>query len=313
MKLYVCALVSIFIAVCSQAQEPLRLGVLLIEDSVPLYVAEKEELYGAHGVDVELIPFLSALERDSALTAGAIDGAVSDPVGALLFDRGRGIIKITSLLLGKTPEEGVFAILSSPDSNLYSVDDLKNVAIAVSNATIIEYVTERLLEDTGFLPSEIHTIEVRKMAIRMQMLLADSVKAATLPEPLASIAASRGAHVLLRDSDGKGSLSQTVIIFRTAVLENRLTEVQRFFGALSQAVDMINTSPETFRELFVEKSRLPPFLAEEYAIPRYPEPEPFDRMLYGQVSDWLISKKLIEPIPYSSMVAADGVQAPEEK
>lgn len=313
MKLYLCAMVSMVIAVCAQAQEPLRLGVLLIEDSVPLYVAEKDDLYAAHGVDVELIPFLSALERDSALTAGAIDGAVSDPVGALLFDRGRGIIKITSLLLGKTPEEGTFAILASPGSNLHIVDDLKNVAIAVSNATIIEYVTERLLEDAGFLPSEIQTIEVKKMPIRMQMLLADSVKAATLPEPLASIASSKGARILLRDSDGAGSLSQTIMVFRSEVLEKRSAEVRRFFRAISQAVDMINTSPESFRELFVEKSRVPPFLAEEYVIPRYPKPQPFDRKLYGQVSDWLVAKKLIQPIPYRFMVAGDVVPEPVKK
>ncbi len=313
MKKFLCTLILILIAVCSHAREPLRLGVLLIEDSVPLYVAEQENLYAAHDIKVELIPFLSALERDSALTAGAIDGAVSDPVGALLFDRGRGIIKITSLLLGKTPEEGAFAILASPGSDLHTVGDLKNEAIAVSNATVIEYVTERLLEDAGFSPSEIHTIDVKKMPIRMQMLLAGSVKAATLPEPLASIAVSKGARMLLRDTDSTSSLSQTVMVFRTQVLAGRSAEVERFFEALTQAVEMINASPESFRGLFVEKSRVPPFLAEKYDIPRYPLPEAYDRKLYAQVMDWLISKKLIEPIPYASMVAADVVPAPNPR
>jgi len=192
MKTIILALVALCLSLPAVAAD-LKIGLLLIEDSVPFWVAEQEDLYQANGVDVELIPFLSALERDSALAAGAIDGAISDPVGAILFDKGTGRLKITSLGLGKTPAEGVFAILAAPNAGIETVDQLKGVRIAVSNATIIEYVTDRLLTDQGFAPEEINKIEVKKMPIRMQMLLGGSVPAATLPEPLASIAAGQGA------------------------------------------------------------------------------------------------------------------------
>ncbi len=178
------------------APDSLKIGLLLIEDSVPFYIAEQEGYFEQEHLEVELIPFLSALERDSALIAGALDGAISDPVGAILLDRGQGILKITSLGLGKTPGEGVFAILAAPGSGIERLDELKNQQIAVSNGTIIEYVTDRLLTESGFSDAEIKKIEVKKMPIRMQMLLSGSVKAATLPEPLASIAAGKGAKIL---------------------------------------------------------------------------------------------------------------------
>ena len=287
------------------AATPLKLGVLLIEDSVPLYLAEQEHFYTEEGLMVELVPFLSALERDSALTAGAIDGAITDPVGALLFDRGRAMIKITALCLGLTPAEGPFAILAAPGSEVSSVEELKGVEIAVSNATIIEYVTDRLLENQGFGPGEIKKIEVKKMPIRMQMLLSGSVKAATLPEPLASIAAGKGATVLISDSENSESLSQTVIVFRTQVLTERKEAVARFFKAYSRAVEAINTDPEQYRTLFVEKGRIPPFLADKYTIPRYPKPAPFSKALYDPVVTWLADKKLADPVPYEQMVATD--------
>ena len=305
MKKFLTLIFSLFILVSAEASEPIKIGLLLIEDSVPFYVAEQENFFKDAKLDVELIPFLSALERDSALAAGAIDGAISDPVGAILLDRGTGMLKITALCLGEKPEEGVFAILSAPKSDIINVEQLKNVEIAVSNATIIEYVTDRILEEQGFLPDEIRKIEVKKMPIRMQMLLSGSVQAATLPEPLASIAAGKGAKIIITDSTSLSSLSQTVIVFRTDILKKRRSDIARFFTAYKKGARAINSSPEKYRGLFVEKGRIPPFLAEKYPIPSYPLPEPFSKSLYDPISEWLKAKGLVSGIPYKKMVDTD--------
>jgi len=305
MKKYLLLLIVLFTATAASASDPLKIGLLLIEDSVPFYVAEQEKFYQQQNINIELIPFLSAIERDSALAAGAIDGAIDDPVGAILFDRGRNILKITSLCLGEKPDEGVFAILAAPGSSITSINGLKNIEIAVSNATIIEYVTDRMLEQHGFRPDEIKKVEVKKMPIRMQMLLSGSVQAATLPEPLASIAAGKGATRLLDDSKSNTSLSQTVIVFRSQVLTNRKDEVSSFFQAYKKAVQAINADPEKYRNLLVEKGRIPPFMAASYPIPTYPLPAPFSEDLFMPVITWLSNKQLVEPLPYEKIVSTD--------
>lgn len=304
MKRFVLILLSLLVSTPATAAS-LKIGLLQIEDSVPFYVAEEEGFFRQEQIDVELVPFLSALERDSALTAGAIDGAVSDPIGAILLDKGQGLIKITSLGLGKTPAEGVFAILAGPKSGIESVDDLKNIDIAVSNSTIIEYVTDRLLIQQGFSSGEIRKVDVKKMPIRMQMLLSDSVKAATLPEPLASIAAGKGAKILIKDTATEQSLSQTVVIFRVDALANKKTAVAALFSAYDRAVQAINSDPEKYRSLVVEKGRIPPFMAKDYPIATYPAPEPFSRELYEPAASWLADKGLVTPIPYEDIVAVD--------
>jgi NitT/TauT family transport system substrate-binding protein len=305
MKKFLILIFLFLLPVNTLATERLRIGVLLIEDSVPMYVAVQEHFFIDEGVEVELIPFLSALERDSAITAGAIDGAIADPVGAILLDKGRGLVSITSLCLGQTPEEGVFAILAAPESKLMTVEDLRNVPIAVSSATIIEYVTERMLEEKGFSSDQIATIEVKKMPIRMQMLLSNSVQAATLPEPLASIAVAKGARILLSDANTKESLSQTVMIFRKEVLVNRKGDVNAFFRGLKSAVHAINYNPMKYRQLFIEKGRIPPFLADSYSVPKFPLPQPFSKELYTPVITWLSAKNLVENLPYTTMVSTD--------
>ena len=283
----------------------LKIGLLPIEDSVPFYVAEEEKFYTQENLQVELIPFQSALERDSALAAGAIDGAIDDPIGAILFDKGQGRLKITSICLGEQPSEGVFAILASPKSNLTTVSDLKGVEIAVSNSTIIEYVTDRILSQQGFTTEEIQKLEVVKMPIRMQMLLSDAVKAATLPEPLASIAVSKGARVLTTDATAAESLSQTVFVFRTEVLEKQKPEVTAFFRAYKGSVEAINNHPEKFRPLFLDKGRIPKDLATTYKIPHFPLPAPFNQNLYQPIIEWLAAKQLVGKLSYKNMVAVD--------
>ncbi|MBU1567776.1 MAG: ABC transporter substrate-binding protein [Proteobacteria bacterium] len=300
-------LLTVFIlTACSvHAGALLKIGLLPIEDSVPFYVAEQEKMYAAENLQVELIPFQSALERDSALAAGAIDGAIDDPIGAILFDKGQGRLKITSICLGEKSDEGVFAILAAPDSGLKTVGDLKGVEIAVSNSTIIEYVTDRILAQQGFKTEEIKKLEVIKMPIRMQMLLSNAVKAATLPEPLASIAVSKGARVLISDATGEESLSQTIIVFRAEVLKNQRPEIAAFFRAYKGAVQAINNDPEKFRALFVDKGRIPPFLAKTYPIPFFPLPTPFSPALFEPVMNWLAAKQLVAKMPYTAMVATD--------
>jgi len=313
MMKFIIPVVLILAAIPVRASESLQIGLLQIEDSVPFYVAEREGYYAGQNLEVKLIPFLSALERDSALAAGAIDGAIDDPVGAILFDQGRGSLKITSLCLGAEPSEGIFAILAAPGSTIKDLDGLKNTEIAVSGSTIIEYVTDRLLEQRGFEAKEIKKLEVRQMPIRMQMLLSGSVPAATLPEPLASIAVSKGARVLLSDADSDESLSQTVIVFRSETLIKRKAEVAAFFKAYGQAVRALNAEPEKYRELFVDKGRIPPQLAASYPIPTYPLPAPFSRALYEPVIDWLAAKKLVGPLAYETMVDTDFLEGSNGK
>lgn len=295
------AAVILLQTVSVMAAPSLKIGLLPIEDSVPFYLAEQERMFARENLAVELIPFQSALERDSALAAKAIDGAIDDPIGAILFDKGEGRLKITSLCLGEHPAEGPFAILASPGSKLKSVKDLRGVEIAVSKSTIIEYVTDRLLAEHGFATADMKKLEVVKMPIRMQMLLSDTVKAATLPEPLASIAIGKGARILASDAESPVSLSQTVIVFRSEVLNQRRMEVAAFFRAYGSAVQALNTDSERFRALFIDKGRIPPFLAATYPIPRYPLPQPFSAELYRPVIEWLVAKQLSASLPYATM------------
>ena len=116
-----------------------------------MYVAQKEGLFAKHGVTVEFIPVASAAERDQIIIAGQADGMINDPVSTALYNKEQ--IQVQTVLNAQvaTPEQAMFSILAAPKSNITIVNDLKGIEIGVSQGTVIEYITDRLLQAEGSL------------------------------------------------------------------------------------------------------------------------------------------------------------------
>lgn len=286
----------------------IKLGLLPIIDSLPFFVAQDKGYFKEAGLDVELVPTASAAERDQAFIAGAIDGGVSDSVGAAMLINGGGDAKVVSLSLGATPEEGRFALLVSPKSKITKPEQLRGVAIGISSNSVIEYVTEQMLQAHGLTPEDIKYSEVAKIPVRMQMLAGGQLEAATLPDPLASLAEKQGAMVLLDDTTGP-NLTQSVIIIRGKLIRENSDAVKKLLAAYAKAVADINKDPVSFRPFMVEKKLLPEPLKDSYRMSTYPLPQLPRESDFTRVLDWLKAKKLIKSeLTYDQMVATGFTQ-----
>jgi len=246
--------------------------------------------------------FPSALERDVALQAGKIDGCINDMVGSPLLKTQGQEISIVSIILGATPQEGPFAILSSPDSGIKKAEDLKNVPIGVSSNTIIDYVTDRLLKEAGLKDEEIKKTEIRSIPLRFQMLMEGKIKAATLPDPLLSLARVQGAHLIVDDT--KTNISQSVLIFKNDIIEKRGELLKKFAIAYNKAVELINGNPEQWRVLLVEKARLPDPIKTSYQVPAFPKIQLPTKADTERVLQWMKEKGLLDrPVTYENLMS----------
>ncbi|MGB9920413.1 MAG: ABC transporter substrate-binding protein [Moorellales bacterium] len=282
---------------------PLRLGVLPIEDNFPFFVAEEESLFQKFGLAVQLVPFNSARDRDMALQAGQIDGETADPIATALLLKAGTPVKIVGLTMGARPEEGRFALLAAPGSTVTAPQDLAGKTVAISENTVIEYVTDQLLLGAGLDPSRVEKTPVPDMAQRLQLLLSHQVEAAVLPDPLATLAEKQGARVILDDTRQPDNLSQVVLVFREEVIRNRRPELVKLLQAYQEAAARVATDPEAYRGLFIERTRLPEALKDTYLTPRYsapglPQPTDLERVMR-----WMVSKGLLaEPYCYQDLV-----------
>ncbi|NWF65499.1 MAG: ABC transporter substrate-binding protein [Chloroflexi bacterium] len=248
----------------------LKIAVLPIIDTLPMYVAEAEGLFEKYGVTVELIPVASAPERDQLLAAGQADGTINETLSVILFNK--DTIQMQAVRYALRPVEGYghFFILASGKSGITSAQDLKGVEIGVSQGTVIEYVTERLLQAEGLNSDEIKTIAVPKIPDRMALLGSGELAAGVLPDPLASLAVSQGAVKILDDSMHP-EYGFSVYSFRKETIDTKPEAVKAFLAAIEEASDLINQNAAPYITLLSDKGLVPPPLLETFEVPPFPD------------------------------------------
>lgn len=277
------------------AADELRIGALPVVDTLPLLVAEEEGLFKAEGLTVEIVPFQSALERDAALQAGRLDGYFGDLLNTLLLARAGVDLRILTISYHTCPDARMFGIATTPRLGIQDLDALQGRRVAISRATVIEYLLDQILtahgRTTGFVEKE----EIKKMPIRLQMLLSGDVPAALLPEPLLTLAEVRGAQVVADDRVLNTAL--TVIALRTKLLKTSSDLPARFLHAYALALDWIRNHPENAMDLLIARTRFPPEVKGRYRMPWFPDvgaPSPQD---VKAARAWIHQNGLAESVP----------------
>ncbi len=280
----------------------LRIGVLAITDVVPFYVAQEQGYFAKQGLNVELVPTASAAERDQLMITQQIDGELNDLVSTVLFNKDKSLIKIVRKARQAFPNAAEYWILTPKDSAIKTPQDLKGKEIAISQNTVIEYVTDRLLELEGIPTADIKTTNVPPIATRMQVLAQGQVAAATLPDPFASLAILQGARIVVDDTKHP-EVSVSVISFRTDIVDKRSDDVRKFLAAYDQAIQDIRTRPDQFRNTLIEKGRVPDQLKDKYQFPPFPDPGIPTKAQWDDVVKWAMEHKLItSPVTFESSV-----------
>lgn len=280
----------------------LKIAVLPIIDTLPMYIAEQEGLFEAQGVRVEFLPVASAPERDQLLAAGQADGAVNETIAVMLFNKAATQMQVVRYALRPTAGSGHFFILASAQSGITSPDGLKGVEIGVSQGTVIEYVTDRLLQTQGFTSEEIKTIAVPKIPDRMALLASGELKAGVLPDPLAALAVQQGAVIVLDDSDYP-EYGFSVISFRKETIEAYPEAIRAFLAAVEDATALVNQHPASYTTLLSDKQLVPPLLLESYKVPSFPAAGVPSESEWADALAWAKEKGMIDAdISYSDSV-----------
>ncbi|GAB4533665.1 MAG: MetQ/NlpA family ABC transporter substrate-binding protein [Anaerolineae bacterium] len=283
----------------------LKMGLLPILDILPFYVAEQKGYFESEGIQVEFVPVKSAQERDALMQAGEIDGMLNDLISTGLFNRDEAQIKIVATARRAYPESPQFRVLAAPGSDITSAQDLAGVPIGISQNTVIEYITDRLLEAEGLSADQIEIVEVSAIPVRFEQLMAGQIQAATLPDPLGQGAMAGGAHLVVDDGQ-YAQYSQSVLSFSTKALESKPNTIRKFLKAWNRAVGDLNDNPDQFSDLLIEKGRVPESIQGDYQMPPFPAGEIPSQAEWQDVVDWLLEKGLIEqPISYEDSVSTD--------
>lgn len=284
--------------------ETLSIALLPILDVLPYHVAEQNGYFDEVGIQVKPVPVKSAQERDTLMQTGQVDGMLTDLLSPIFFNQDVAQIMVVRTARKVYPDTPIFRLLAAPGSEVSSPQDLAGTEIGIAQNTVIEYITDRMLENAGLSPDQIAIEEVSAIPVRFELLVNGKIAAATLPDPLASGAMAAGA-VLVADDTSVPALSQSILTFSLETLETKPEAVRRFLQAWEMAVKELNDNPDAYRDLLIQVGRVPESIQGTYQMPPFPEASVPTPEQLSDVIQWALAKGLIQnDIPYERMVDA---------
>jgi NitT/TauT family transport system substrate-binding protein len=283
----------------------LRVGMMPAVNSIPLIVAKHDGLFQANGVQVELVMFHNQLYRESGLQTHTIDGSISDLVNAIATVSNGFDIRVTSA------SEGDFALLASPHAAVQNIAQWRVASGKIQTGSlensIVNYVSERMLETLKADPGKIDLVPVLNLPSRIQMLLADKLQAAVIPEPYATMARMQGAH-LIADTRILPS-TPGVLLFTGRAIAEKTPAIRAFYRAYNEAAARVNANPDGYRTIIVAGGDFPPSVTKELVIPHFAAAALPSEAMVEDVDTWMVSKGMIPvAVPYREVTDGDLVK-----
>lgn len=281
-------LITLICLSCSQKKEDqsksLKLGVMASMDYLPLAIAEREGYFKELDLNIELIKFYGANDRDAAFQSANIDGTIIDYTGAILQKSGGIALTLTSKC------DAPFYIVAQSD--IFNIKGLKDRSVGISQNTVIDYCLDMALKADSMTQTDVQKIELNKIPVRYEMLLNNKVDAVGLPDPFASMAKNGGKNILTSNSDlGFGI---TGIMFRNEALKDKEDLIRKMYKAYNKGVEYINShSVEDIRGILESDFGFPSELVAKVKLPNYTEAQAPKADDLKSVSAWLASRKLI--------------------
>jgi NitT/TauT family transport system substrate-binding protein len=269
-----------------------RFAMLPILDALPMFVAQDKGYFAEAGINLAVVPVASAAERDQLMQAGQGDAMVNDLISTLFYNQSGTTLKIVRFARTAMPDYAQYFILAGKDSGITGAAGLAGVEIAISDGTVIDYVTDRILTAEGLAPEDIQTIAIPNIRDRMAALADGTIQAATMPDPAAAGAIAAGAVIVASDADHT-EFGNSVLSFSAGFAAEHPEAVRGFLAAWERAVADINADKTAWNDLMLANNLLSEQLIGSYALPDYPAAGVPTEAQFRDVNDWAKANGLI--------------------
>lgn len=232
----------------------LKIGVMPTMDCLPFYVAEKSGMFDSLKTDITLKTFDSAMNCDTALAGGSIDGAASDIIKAVLLKQQGDSIKI---VMGGDME---LYLLTAKSARIRNASSIKEKIVAITRNSAVDFTADKILESVKLGSEELNKPQINSLNIRTQMLCQNQYDGALLPEPYATLCESKGCN-RIADSKSLG-LRLSALYINEKKIKGHEEDIKKLITAYNDAVEFINKKIEEGKT-----NQLLSFLPEKFNIP----------------------------------------------
>lgn len=190
-------LLGLFLAAPAPAAEKVKIGVLKLTSSAPIFIGVEKGFFKEYGVEPELVFFQAAAPIATALAAGQIDVGATGLTAALynivlggeklwiVADKGREWpgYPLTAIVVQKELWDG----------GLRGIPDLKGKRIGITQlGSTFHYHLGNVLEKHGLTLNDVKIVPLQAMGAAMEALKGKQVDAIMLPQPFPGTAEAQG-------------------------------------------------------------------------------------------------------------------------
>jgi len=248
----------------------LNIGLMPAVDTAPIFLAKDSGYFEENNLDVNIEIYTNAQDRQSALQANAIDGAMTDILAVATNVNGGFDLKATMLT------DGMFVLVSNEGAI-----DKTDISVGMMEVSVSNFLVDQWLGET-------HTIEkvyVNAIPSRLEATVSGQLDMALLPEPIATVAELKGLEKLIFEPvDG---FSPDVMAFTQTAIDNKSDALEAFVKAYNKAVLDIQKDESLAREAIVKNvPNVSPELKDLMDLPQYHEARLPSEEYIQRVIDW---------------------------
>jgi NitT/TauT family transport system substrate-binding protein len=268
----------------ANAQAPLkvRMGVLPIFISAPMFIAQDKGYFAQAGVEVEMSTLWVASELIAAFASNEVDGAAGGFGPAQMNAVNQGVldVRLIAPLHSEKPPVATPLVVRKPlwdDSSVRSVADLKGRKVAInSKGSAVEYWFYAALATGGLTPDDVDVVVLpfQDAIVAMQN---GAIDGALIGEPDVTRAELDGTIVRLTE-DFVDDIQVTAVYFKTAFLNENRAAMERFLAAYLQGARDLEGSGYRAPENIAILSKYTRTPADVLAVARTPFHDPDGRV-----------------------------------
>lgn len=259
---------------CSSNKEDekmvLNIGLMPAVDIAPIFLAKENGYFDELDLEVNLEIYSNAQDRQSALQANAIDGAMTDILAVATNVNGGFGLKATMLT------DGMFVLVS----NMGAIDKT-DISVGMMEISVSNFLVDQWLGETH----KIEKVYINAIPSRLEAAVSGQIDMALLPEPIASAGKLKGLEkIIFEPIDG---FSPDVMAFTQTAIDNKSKALEAFVKAYNKAVLDIQKDASLARDVLANNiPNVSPELMAIADLPEYHEARLPSEAYIQRVIDW---------------------------
>ena len=210
--------------------EKITLGVVAIESSSLVYIADARGMFRDHGLDVTIIDFPDGVKASDDLLENRVDVAA---VADFIFVT-RSLHRNDLRIFGSIFRGDTFEIIARKDCGITKPAHLKGRRIGLTRGTVLDFFMATFLSMQGITPGSVRLVDLRPSEIP-EAISSGSVDAVIAWEPYAGQIRNNLGSKAVTWPGQSGQRYQFVLIAKEEFIKERPLAAERLLKALLQA------------------------------------------------------------------------------